>query len=64
MHCLHSIFHLAPVHLATRQDDNVNQEEILRIISEQSFKEGITRGSKAHMLRFAREPRHRLISLR
>jgi len=29
------------VHLATRQDDNVNQEEILRVISEHSFKKGI-----------------------
>ncbi len=52
------------VHLATRQDDNVNQEEILRIISEQSFKEGITRGSKAHMLRFAREYAEYLAQLR
>ncbi len=46
------------------QDDNVNQEEILRIISEQSFKEGITRGSKAHMLRFAREYAEYLAQLR
>ncbi len=52
------------VHLATRQDDNVNQEEILRIISEQSFKEGITRGSKAHILRFAREYAEYLAQLR
>ncbi|WP_287714596.1 response regulator transcription factor [Blautia sp.] len=43
------------IHLATQQDDNVNQEEILRLISEQSFKEGLTRGSKAHLLRFSRE---------
>ncbi len=52
------------VHLATRQDDNVNQEEILRIISEQSFKEGIIRGSKAHILRFAREYAEYLAQLR
>ncbi len=52
------------VHLATRQDDNVNQGEILRIISEHSFKEGITRGSKAHVLRFAREYAEYLAQLR
>lgn len=52
------------MHLATRQDDNVNQGEILRIISEHSFKEGITRGSKAHVLRFVREYAEYLAQLR
>lgn len=52
------------IHLATQQDDNVNQEEILRLISEQSFKEGITRGSKAHVLRFSREYAMYLAQLR
>ena len=52
------------VHLATRQDDNVNQEEILRIISEHSFQKGLQRGSKAHMVRFAREYAEYLAQLR
>lgn len=52
------------VHLATRQDDNVNQEEILRIISEHSFKKGIGRGSRAHILSFAREYAEYLAQLR
>lgn len=43
------------IHLATEQDDDVNQEEILRLISEGSFQSGggIMRGSKDHILRFA-----------
>lgn len=41
------------IHLAIQQDDNVNQEEILRLISESSFEQGIKRGSKAHLTRFA-----------
>lgn len=52
------------IHLATQQDDNVNQEEILRLISERSFKEGLTRGSKAHVLRFSREYARYLAQLR
>lgn len=43
------------IHLASEQDDNVNQEEILRLISESSFKTGIERGSKAHLTRFCCE---------
>ncbi len=43
------------IHLATEQDDNVNQEEILRLISESSFKTGIERGSRAHLSRFCCE---------
>ena len=43
------------IHLATEQDNGVNQEEILRIISESTFEEGIIRGSKAHISRFACE---------
>ena len=34
------------IHLASEQDDNVNQQEILRLISESSFKTGIERGSR------------------
>lgn len=43
------------IHLASEQDDNVNQQEILRLISESSFKTGIERGSRAHMTRFCCE---------
>ena len=43
------------IHLACEQDDDVNQEEILRVISESSFATGVKRGSKAHLTRFACE---------
>lgn len=43
------------IHLASEQDNDVNQEEILRLISESSFENGILRGSKAHMARLACE---------
>ncbi|WP_026504733.1 response regulator [Butyrivibrio sp. NC3005] len=43
------------IHLATQQDDGINQEEILRNISESSFGEGIMRGSKEHLIRCAYE---------
>lgn len=41
------------VHLASAQDNQVNQEEILRFISESSFEEGLMRGSKDHIAQFA-----------
>lgn len=43
------------IHLATQQDDCLNQEEILHHISESSFEEGIMRGSRAHLTRFSLE---------
>lgn len=43
------------IHLATEQDDCVNQEEILHYISERSFEDGIMRGSRAHLARFSIE---------
>lgn len=52
------------IHLATSQDDGVNQEEILRNISESTFEEGIMRGSKAHLSRFACEYADYLAQLR
>lgn len=52
------------IHLASQQDDNVNQEEIIRLISEHSFHEGLIRGSKAHVLRFAYEYAEYLAQLR
>lgn len=39
------------IHLASEQDDDVNQEEILRLISENTFEEGIMRGSRTHLIR-------------
>lgn len=52
------------IHLASKQDDHVNQEEILRIISEQSFKGGLIRGSRPHVLKFAQEYAQYLAQLR
>lgn len=52
------------IHLAAEQDDCVNQEEILRIISESSFENGIMRGSKAHLACFACEYGNYLAQLR
>ena len=52
------------VHLACQQDDDVNQEEILRKISESSFENGLMRGSKAHLIRFACEYGNYLSQLR
>lgn len=52
------------IHLATEQDDGVNQEEILRIISESTFEDGIRRGSKTHLSRFASEYANYLTQLR
>ena len=43
------------IHLASEQDDEVNQEEILRLISESSFDAGTIRGGKSHLTRFACE---------
>ncbi len=52
------------IHLATEQDGDVNQEEILHLISESTFEEGIKRGSKMHMVRFACEYADYLTQLR
>ena len=52
------------IHLACEQDDDVNQEEILRLISESSFETGVKRGSKAHLTRFACEYAEYLSQLR
>lgn len=52
------------MHLATSQDGDVDQGEILRIISESTFEEGIMRGSKAHLSRFACEYGEYLAQLR
>lgn len=52
------------IHIASEQDDNVNQEEVIHYISENSFDESITRGGSQHMKRFAYEYSEYLMSLR
>lgn len=41
------------IHLASELDSEVNQEEILRMISENTSEEGIRRGGKTHLCRMA-----------
>lgn len=43
------------IHIATQQDDEINQEEILHFISESSFHDGVKRGSSTHLVAFAQE---------
>ena len=52
------------IHLASEQDNEVNQEEILHFISESSFEKGIVRGSSIHLTRFACEYANYLSQLR
>jgi two-component system response regulator YesN len=52
------------INLAAKQDDDINQEEILRIISEKTFENGILRGSKEHLKQFALEYADYLSQLR
>lgn len=52
------------IHLASEQDDNVNQEEVIQYISEKSFENSIKRGSSQHLERFAIEYADYLMGLR
>ncbi|MCR5847805.1 MAG: response regulator [Lachnospiraceae bacterium] len=52
------------IHLATEQDDNVNQEEVIQYISENSFEESLSRGSSQHLKNFALQYADYLMSLR
>ena len=52
------------IHLASEQDNDVNQEEILRLISESTFEEGIRRGSRSHLCRMTCEYGDYLAQLR
>lgn len=52
------------IHVATEQDDCVNQEEILHRISESAFEDGAKRGSRIHLERFACEYAEYLAQLR
>lgn len=52
------------IHLAVEQDESVNQEEVMRYISENVFEPGFSRGSRAHLRKFAYEYADYLIQLR
>lgn len=52
------------IHLASEQDDSINQEEIVEYISENSFDASLIRGSSQHMKRFAVEYANYLMELR
>ena len=52
------------IHLAAELDDTVNQEEVLRTISEGTFESGVLRGSKAHLCRVACEYGDYLMQMR
>ncbi|MCR5803689.1 MAG: response regulator [Clostridia bacterium] len=52
------------IHLASEQDDSINQEEIVQYISEHSFESTLNRGSNQHMKRFAKEYANYLSELR
>ena len=52
------------INLAAKLDDDINQEEILRIISEKTFEKGVLRGSKEHFKQFALEYADYLSQLR
>lgn len=52
------------IHLASEQDSELNQEEILRFIGEHSFEEGALRGSRDHLAHFSIEYGNYLEQLR
>ncbi len=52
------------IHLASEQDDSINQEEIVEYISENAVDSSLIRGSSQHMKRFATEYANYLMELR
>lgn len=52
------------IHLASEQDSNINQEEILQYINTSAFDKGTMRGSKPHMKKFAYDYANYLLQLR
>ena len=52
------------IHLAVEQDESVDQEEVMLYISNNVFDADISRGSRAHLRRFACEYAEYLIQLR
>jgi len=52
------------IHLAVEQDETVNQQEVMRYISENVSETGIVRGSRMHLRKFACEYAEYLIQMR
>ena len=52
------------IHLASEQDDSVNQEEVIQYISEQTSEKALVRGSHEHLKKFATEYASYLSELR
>lgn len=52
------------IYLAVEQDEGINQEEVMRYISESTFERGINRGSRVHLTKFANEYADYIIQLR
>mgnify|MGYP004448445043 FL=1 len=52
------------IHIATHKEDQVNQEEVIKYITEHSISKTITRGSTQHMISFAQEFADYLASLK
>lgn len=52
------------IHLAVEQDESLNQEEVMLYISEHVAESGFSRGSRAHLRKFACEYAEYLIQLR
>lgn len=52
------------IHMATELDSELNQEEIMRFISEHSHEDGILRGSRAHVASFCSDYADYLAQLR
>lgn len=52
------------IHLAVEQDETVNQQEVMRYISENVSETGIVRGSRMHLRKFAWEYAEYLIQMR
>ncbi len=52
------------IHLAVEQDETVNQQEVMRYISENVSEAGIARGSRIHLKKFACEYAEYLIQMR
>lgn len=52
------------IHLAVEQDETVNQEEVMRYISDNVSEAGMVRGSRLHLRKFACEYAEYLIQMR
>jgi two-component system, response regulator YesN len=52
------------IHLATEQDESVDQEEVMSFLSDRVFESGLDRGSSEHLRKFACEYAEYLVQLR